>query len=103
MMVLLPCLVIMVTQVTIRSTTNLLVNASIHQNAKYVINLVTLLSIARNLTPVMPRLIVPPHHKSMILNGLLTLLLLTISLVILQNYLFTPNMMVLMRLSLVMD
>jgi hypothetical protein len=51
----------------------------------------------------MPRLIVPPHHKSRILNDLLTLLLLTISPVILQNYLFILNMMVLMRLSLVMD
>ena len=103
MMVLLFCHVIMVTHVTTRSTTNLMVNAGIHQNAKYVINLVTLLSIARNSTPVMPRLIVPPHHKSRILNGLLTLLLLTISPVILQNYMFTLNMMVLMRLSLVMD
>jgi len=103
MMVLLPHLVIMVTHVTIRSTTNLMVNAGIHQNVKYVINLGTLLNTVRNLTPVMPRLIVPPPHKSRILNGLLTLLLLIISPVILQNYLFTPNIMVLMRLSLVMD
>jgi hypothetical protein len=105
MMVRLPHLIIMVmvTHVTIRSTINLMVNAGIHQNAKYVINLVTLLSIAHSSTPVMPRLIVPPHHKPRILNGLLTLLLLTISPVILQNYLFIPNMMVLMRLSLVMN
>jgi hypothetical protein len=105
MMVRLPHLVIMVmvTYVTIRSTTNLMVNVGIHQNAKYMINLVTLLSIAHSSTPIMPRLIVPPHHKPRILDSLLSLLLLTISPVILQNYLFILNMMVLMRLSLVMD
>jgi hypothetical protein len=49
---------------------------------------VTLLSIVCSLIPVMQQLIVLPPHKPRILNGLMTLLLLIISPVILQNYMF---------------
>ena len=102
-MVILPQIIIMETHVIIKSPINSMVNPCIHQNAKYVINWVTLLSIVRSLIPVMQQLIVLPPHKPRILNVLMTLLLLIISLVILQNYMFIQTMTILMRLSLVMD